>query len=62
VKDGTVTLELTRDDLLVTANALSEIVHGLQAIEGSQFQTRIGFDRDQAHRLPRRVAQRLGGC
>lgn len=46
--DDLVTLELTRDELLVTAGALNEILHGPEAIEEWEFQTRTGFEREEA--------------
>jgi hypothetical protein len=51
-------LVLDADDRLAIANALNEVLHGPDAIEVSEFQTRIGVDRDAALRTLRRVQGR----
>ena len=46
--------------LLWINNALNEILHGSEAIEEWEFQTRMGGDRDQVKALLRRIGGQVG--
>ena len=48
--DGVV-VELTRDELMILSNAVNEICHGPEAIEGWEFHTRVGATRAEAKHL-----------
>jgi hypothetical protein len=48
---STITVELTKDELVAVANALNEVCHGPSAIEDWEFHTRMGVDRDEAKAL-----------
>ena len=45
------TIELTKEELRVLHQALNEICHGPDAIDGSEFHTRMGVRRDEAQTL-----------
>ena len=47
----------TRDELILISNALNEICNGIDLAE---FETRLGFTREQAERLMEKVSARLG--
>ncbi|HWK93222.1 MAG TPA: hypothetical protein VNR17_13275 [Luteimicrobium sp.] len=47
---------LSRDDRAAVLNALHEVLHGPEAIEEWEFQTRLGVSRDEADRTWRRIA------
>jgi hypothetical protein len=53
-------LRLTRDDLRVLNNALNEVLHGPEAIEGWEFETRVGVHRGEAEDLLKSIAKALG--
>lgn len=48
-------MDFSRDELLWINNALSEVLGGPQAIEGWEFHSRIGGDKDVVKALLRRV-------
>ena len=48
---GAVTLELTRDELRIVSNAINEICNGPDAIEGDEFDTRVGASLSEAEAL-----------
>ena len=43
--------EVTDDELLVINNSINEVLHGPDAIEDWEFQTRIGVDRQFAEKV-----------
>ena len=43
--------EVTDDELLVITNSINEVLHGPDAIEDWEFQTRIGVDRHFAEKV-----------
>ena len=49
--NGLLTVELTDDDALALNNALNEVLHGPDAIEDSEFSTRMGITREEAKML-----------
>ena len=48
----------TRDELMVINNALNEVCNGLP-IGDEEFQTRIGYTRELAHKVLGKVAKAL---
>jgi len=48
-------LRLTPDELGVCQSALNEVLHGPEAIEDWEFQTRMGVERDEAIALLARL-------
>jgi hypothetical protein len=53
-------MDFSRDELLWINNALNEVLHGPEAIEQWEFQTRIGGDRDQVQALLSSVSKQVG--
>ena len=49
-------MELPREDIRVLHQALNEVLHGPEAIEDWEFQTRIGVTRGEAAALLKRIA------
>ena len=45
-------VELSHDELVTLSNALNEVLHGPDAIEEWEFQTRIGASRDDGNVQP----------
>ena len=54
-------LALSKDELVLVSNALNEVLHGPDAIEECEFQTRLGVDRQRATELLARIGRLLGG-
>jgi hypothetical protein len=54
-----VDLKLTRAELLLINNAISEVIHGPDAIAESEFHLRIGASRDEARELLSRIGDSL---
>jgi hypothetical protein len=50
-----VTLRLQRDELLAVNNALNEVLNGPDAIEDSEFHTRMGLEPAEARALLKAV-------
>ncbi len=50
---------LSEADLLLISNTLNEILHGPDAIEEWEFQTRIGLERNYALALLERIVKML---
>jgi hypothetical protein len=55
-----VTVEMSRDELRIVNNALSEVSRGPDAIEDWEFHARMGADRDKTIRLLAEVRDLLG--
>jgi hypothetical protein len=53
------TVELSHDELVTLSNALNEVLHGPDAIEEWEFQTRTGATREDAKRLLARLADQV---
>jgi hypothetical protein len=49
--DDSFAIELTRDELRILANAVNEVCNGPEAIEGPEFDTRMGATREEAEAL-----------
>ncbi len=49
-------LTLSRDDIRLLHQALNEVLHGPEAIEEWEFDTRMGVTRDDAPALLRRIS------
>jgi hypothetical protein len=49
--DDTATVQMNSAELIAVANALNEVLHGPSAIDGWEFQTRMGVTRTEAKRL-----------
>lgn len=50
-QNGLVTAELTDGDVRMLSQALNEVLHGPEAIEEWEFQTRMGVTREEAKNL-----------
>jgi hypothetical protein len=53
-------IDLDRDELTLLNNALNEILNGPQAIESSEFSTRVGSSRREAEALLAAIDSALG--
>lgn len=53
-------MDFSRDELLWINNALAEVLGGPDAIEGLEFHTRIGGDRNEVRALLQRVNDQVG--
>ncbi len=53
------TVLLSEADLVLLNNALNEILHGPEAIEEWEFQTRTGLERNYAMALLERISKML---
>jgi hypothetical protein len=51
-------LSFTRDELVVINNALNEVCNGVP-LDDDEFQTRIGYPRDRARDVLKKVAKAL---
>jgi hypothetical protein len=49
----------THEELVIINNALNEVCHGV-SFDDSEFQTRIGYPREKAQNLLKKVAKALG--
>jgi hypothetical protein len=49
--DGPLRADLDRVDLVLIANAINEVLHGPDAAEEWEFETRLGATPDEARRL-----------
>jgi hypothetical protein len=50
-RPDSVLVELTNDEVVILANAITEICHGPDAIKKWEFGTRIGASREEAEAL-----------
>ena len=48
-------LHLSEDELLVINNSINEVLHGPDAIEDWEFQTRIGVERQSAEQVLEKI-------
>lgn len=53
-------MDFTRDELAWINNALNEVLHGPEAIEEWEFQTRMEATRDEVAALLEKVNDRVG--
>lgn len=49
----------THEELVLINNALNEVCHGV-SFNDDEFQTRIGYPRDKAQNLLKKIAKALG--
>jgi hypothetical protein len=52
-------MELGRDELLWISNALNEVLHGPEAIEGWEFHSRMGAEKLEVEALLTKVSDRM---
>lgn len=53
-------MDFTREELAWINNALNEVLHGPEAIEEWEFQTRMGATREEVAALLERINDRVG--
>ncbi len=54
-------MNYSKDELILLNNALNEILHGPEAIEDWEFQTRIGSTKEEAESLLKKLKEQLVG-
>lgn len=57
-KNPTTSPVFTREELIVINNALNEVCNG-SLLDDAEFQTRVGYSREAAHKVLEKVAKAL---
>lgn len=52
-------VDLSRKELVILSNALNEVLHGPEAIDSWEFQTRMGAGREDARGLLSRLSDEI---